>query len=219
MPSNKALICLDGQPPSKATLNNILGDVTCVIAADGGANWLFKYQIAPNVLIGDLDGIRPDLLKKLPSTSIVQKDDQYSTDLEKSFNWAIRHKFKRVVVTAIAGKRTDHMLSNFSLLWKFHKKLEIEIIDDDWMGYLLPNEKQEFEVKKGMTISLIPYSNCSEITLKGFQYPLTRASMKLGEVGVSNVSVSNHVSIEVKKGRMLALFLKEKKTADLKSKK
>jgi thiamine pyrophosphokinase len=91
---------------------------------------------------------------------------------------------------AIAGKRTDHMLSNFSLLWKFHKKLEIEIQDDHWTGHILPNEKQEFDVQKGMTISLIPYSNCSGITLKGFQYPLTQATMKQGEVGISNVATS-----------------------------
>jgi thiamine pyrophosphokinase len=216
--SQKALICLDGQPPSKATFDKVLPTVGCVIAADGGANWLYEYQIAPNVLIGDLDGIRKDVLLKLPSTSIIEKEDQYSTDLEKAFTWAIRQRFKHVTVMAIAGKRTDHMLSNFSLLWKFHKKLEIEIQDDHWTGHILPNEKQEFDVQKGMTISLIPYSNCSGITLKGFQYPLTQATMKQGEVGISNVATSKSVTIEVKKGRMLAIFLKEKQLG-LKSKK
>ncbi len=206
-----ALICLDGEPPSKQTLYWELKDVDCVIAADGGANWLCDYNIAPDVLIGDLDGVKKKTLVRLPSTQVIQIKDQYSTDLEKTFTWAVKQKIKTVTVMAVAGKRIDHTLSNFSLLWKFHKKVHIEIVHDDWYAILLPNLKLKMDVKKGMTISLIPYSNCSGITLNGFQYPLSKASMKMGQVGVSNVALSSKVSIEIKRGNMLCIFLRDKK--------
>jgi len=59
------LICLDGEPPHQRTLYRELKGKDCVIAADGGANWLFDNNIAPDVLIGDLDGV-----KKKPNRGI-----------------------------------------------------------------------------------------------------------------------------------------------------
>lgn len=206
-----ALICLDGEPPQVKTLYQELKNVDFVIAADGGANWLFEYNIAPDVLIGDLDGVKKKTLVRLPSTQVIQIKDQHSTDLEKAFSWALKQKIKNVTVMAVTGKRIDHILSNFSLLWKFHKKMHIEIVHDDWYAILLPNLKLKIDVKKGMTISLIPFSNCSGITLSGFQYPLSRATMKTGQVGVSNVASKPTVTIEIKRGNMLAIFLQDKK--------
>jgi thiamine pyrophosphokinase len=207
---NRALICLDGEPPSQKTLYRELRNVDCLIAADGGANWLFDYNIAPNILIGDLDGVKKSVISKLPSTIIIERKNQYSTDLEKAFTWAIQQKIKNITVMAIAGKRIDHILSNFSLLWRFHKKANIDIVHDNWFAQLLSNQKQNLKVKKGQIISLIPFSNCSGITLKGFQYPLTKATMKRGQVGVSNVASSSKVFVEIKRGHMLCIFPRDK---------
>lgn len=203
----RALICLDGEAPSKKTIDGALQEVDFLIAADGAANWLVDYGIAPDVLIGDLDGVKKSTLKKLPSTQIIQKKDQYSTDLEKAFTWAIQNKFQNVMVLAAAGKRLDHTLSNFALMWSFSKKCLIEVQHDDWKAYLLTNDKEEFIVKKGMTVSLVPYSHCTGITLKGFKYSLTNSKMNVGEVGVSNVASRSKVSIHVRSGKMLAMFL------------
>ncbi len=206
-PCKRAIICLDGDPPSRKTISSTLDTEDLIVAADGGANWLFDYGIKPHVIIGDLDGVRKKSLSKMKSSEIVQIKDQYSTDLEKVFAWVIQKKIKEVVVLGVAGKRIDHALSNFFLLWKFHSKMMIEVLGDDWHGFFLSNQKQIFNSKKGSTISLIPFSNCKGIFLKGFQYPLSNASMKLGEVGVSNVAKANNVQIEIKRGRMLALFM------------
>jgi thiamine pyrophosphokinase len=207
----RAVICLDGEPPSKKTFQKTVQDRDFVIAADGGANWLYEYGIKPDLLIGDLDGVQEEIRNKLPEDRIIQKVDQYSTDFEKAFTWVTQKKIENVVVFAMAGKRIDHLLSNFSLVWKFHKKANIEIVHDGWNAHLLPNQKQKYKVRKGMTISLIPFSDCAGITLAGFEYPLQNAVMNQGNVGVSNVATESQVMIEVKKGRMIAIFMKEKK--------
>lgn len=206
----RAIICLDGEPPSQATFRKNLSNHDCIVAADGGANWLDDYVVKPDVLIGDLDGVRKKVRAKLAASSVVHKEDQYSTDLEKAFAWAMQKKIKNIVVMAAAGKRIDHTLSNFSLLWKYHKKNNVQIIHDGWKAFLLPNKKVSFDTHGGMTVSLIPYSDCSGITLQGFEYPLKNATMKLGEVGVSNVALGKKVRIEIKRGRMLAVFLSKK---------
>lgn len=206
----RAIICLDGEPPSRGTFRKSLSNHDCIIAADGGANWLDDYGVKPDILIGDLDGVRKKVRAKLSADEVVLKEDQYSTDLEKAFAWAIEKKIKNIIVMAAAGKRIDHTLSNFALLWSFHQKINVQITHDDWTAFLLPNQKASFDTHKGMTVSLIPYSNCSGITLQGFEYLLKNATMNLGEVGVSNVALGKKVRIEIKKGHMLAVFLKKK---------
>ena len=85
------------------------------------------------------------------------------------------------------------------------------MIHDDFHGYFLSNHAYEFRSQPGTTFSLIPFSSCSGITLKGFQFQLTKARMKLGEVGVSNVVEKSHVHVHVRKGRALAIFIQEQK--------
>lgn len=206
-PLKRAIICLDGEPPSKDTFQKVLRTDDDVIAADGGANWLSAYGIQPRLLIGDLDGVQTDILRQMPESMVLQIQDQYSTDLEKALSWVIANKYTQVVLLGMGGKRIDHILSNFSLIWKFEKKISIEMIHDDWSAYLLQNTKKKFDVRTGQTVSLIPFSNCSGITLRGLQYPLTNKAMKLGNVGISNVAVKNKIEITIQKGRAVIFIL------------
>lgn len=205
--STRAIVCLDGEAPSKKTFQKINQENDFIVAADGAANWLYSYGVTPDIVIGDLDGIKKSVLKKIPGTKLLRIADQYSTDLEKVVSWTIDQKFTDLVIVGIAGKRIDHTLSNFQLIWKFVKKIRMEFVHDDWSAIPIQREKKIFEVEPGMTISLIPASACKGITLRGFKYNLTNASMKLGEVGVSNIAEKNKVSVEVTRGSILALFL------------
>jgi thiamine pyrophosphokinase len=59
---------------------------------------------------------------------------------------------------------------------------------------------------RGATASLIPFGRCAGITLRGFAYPLKDASMRPGEIGVSNVVVSSPVTVRVRNGNMLLVL-------------
>ena len=64
--------------------------------------------------------------------------------------------------------------------------------------------------RKGTTVSLIPFGRCTGITLKGLQYPLNNATMRVGEIGVSNAVVRSPFSIQVRNGRMLLIIFDPK---------
>lgn len=202
----RVLLCLDGEPPSKKTTRKLLQETELIVAADGAANWLVSYGIVPDFVVGDLDGIKPAILTKFPRSNVIKITEQYSTDFEKTMSWIVQQGYTDVIIAGISGKRVDHMLSNFQLVWNFIKKINIEIVGDDWSAITMQNEKKQFHVPIGMTISLIPFSACKGITLRGFKYNLANSSMKLGEVGVSNLSVREVVSVEILRGSALMVF-------------
>lgn len=203
----RVVICLDGEPPSRKIFRSIVQKNDFILAADGAANWLIRYKTIPNMVVGDLDGIQKNVLCKIPKERVLRIKDQYSTDLEKVFLWAIQNNFRDTIVVGMGGKRIDHTLSNFHLIWRFVKKINIEVVHDGWSAIPIQNQKMKFGVEVGMTISLIPFSTCRGITLKGFQYNLKNASMKLGEVGVSNVAAKKQVEVEIKRGSVVVVFL------------
>ncbi|MRR37824.1 hypothetical protein EG829_24885, partial [bacterium] len=56
-------------------------------------------------------------------------------------------------------------------------------------------------------VSLVPFGPCGGITLRGLRYPLTNASMKVGEIAVSNVVVRSPFSVTVRRGRLLIIVI------------
>ena len=63
------------------------------------------------------------------------------------------------------------------------------------------------KTRVGTTVSLIPYGDCSGITLKGLRYPLKNATMRVGEIGASNVVRRSPFTVVVKRGKMLLILL------------
>ncbi len=59
----KIIIIAGGTPPSKKLLTKEITKNSIIIAADSGADCLWKYKIIPDYLIGDFDSIDKKALK------------------------------------------------------------------------------------------------------------------------------------------------------------
>ena len=57
-----------GNPPSKELLEKYLDKVNYIIAADSGCECLYKYNITPNLIVGDFDSSNKDILEKMRKT-------------------------------------------------------------------------------------------------------------------------------------------------------
>jgi len=53
----KVIIISGGNPPSRELLQKEITDNAFLIGADSGANCLYKYNILPDLLVGDFDSI------------------------------------------------------------------------------------------------------------------------------------------------------------------
>lgn len=178
-----------------------------IIACDGASEFLKASSITPDVIIGDLDSIKPAVLKYFSRKNVVIKKvyDQNKNDLEKAIIYALSKKFKHINIIGFGGKRLDHTLNNLSILKKFYLKADIKIFDNGFEGKII-NRIAEIDCRIGDTVSLLPLAKAAGITTRGLKYPLKNASLELGiREGALNEAVAEKVVIKIRNGLLLVL--------------
>lgn len=205
MPRSALLIC-NGEPPSVRLARKLASAADLVIAADGGANAARRLGIHPHVIIGDLDSVRNATRRFFSSSTIIQVKRQDNTDLEKALDYLKSRRIRRAFIIGATGRRIDFTFGNLSVVWNYAPGMDITFVGDGWMAMPVESGKK-IKAKPGTTISLIPFGRCSGITLKGLHYSLSNATMKVGEIGVSNVVKRSPFSVTVRKGKMLVFIM------------
>lgn len=182
-----------------------------IIGADGGCNHLFKMDIIPDYIIGDLDSIDANLIsyyedkkvqfKKYPS----HKDE---TDSEICVYLAKDLKAKQIDIFGTLGGRIDHTLANIGLMY-YIKKMDIKprIITSEEEILIATSEEIILDGEVGNTISIIPIKGDARgVTLKKLEYPLDNGCIEyLSPLGISNVMLENKCSIKVNDGIVLII--------------
>jgi thiamine pyrophosphokinase len=233
MPQSALIIC-NGEPPSRTLAQRLASKADVIIAADGGANVARQIGIRPQVIIGDMDSITnatkrfyaPLMEGEGPKpldlggasnarclrpkgrgyVHVIQVKRQDNTDLEKALDYLQSRGVGEVSIIGATGRRIDFTFGNVSVIWKYASRINIAFVGDGWTATPVQSGKK-MKAKPGTTISLIPFGRCSGITLKGLRYPLTNATMKVGEIGVSNVVETSPFSITVRRGNMMMFML------------
>ena len=95
MTSSALLIC-NGTPPTRTLARRLAARAELIVAADGGANIALRLGLRPDVIIGDLDSIKPASRKACASSLIIQVKRQDNTDLEKALDYLRARKMKSV---------------------------------------------------------------------------------------------------------------------------
>ncbi len=157
----KYLIIANGTSIDDDRLLKFVKEADVVVCADGGARYLKRIGIAPNILIGDMDSIEDnenlyftDITTTISSESksleqnktIVikyprQKD---ASDTELAVLWAIDQGAEYITLTGVTGTRMDHTLSNIFLLKKIRERgVRCKIVDNHNEIFLLSNDLTE----------------------------------------------------------------------------
>jgi len=198
------LIIANGQAPKNQLLHNLVNESDCIIAADGGANICFQNNIKPDYVVGDFDSIDENLKSYFKTSEFIYKPNQEKNDLLKTLEFSETLNPKKVICTAVFGKRIDHTLSNVFVLQNQNFKFELEFIDDYTKIFII-NKKYEFILPPNYLISLLSYNPIFGVTLKGFKYNLSQKDFPDGFNGVSNKIAETPASISVKKGSLIAI--------------
>ena len=204
--SKQALIICNGEPPSRALSRRVARESALVIAADGGANIARRHGIKPDIIIGDLDSVSRSTLRFFSTSTILYVSRQDNTDLEKALDLLAARKIREAIIIGGTGKRIDFTLANLSVLWAYTSFLDITFVGDGWKAIPV-GRKKVVKTRVGTTVSLIPFGDCGGVTLKGLRYPLTNATMRVGEIGASNVVRRSPFTVVVKRGKMLLILL------------
>lgn len=211
----KSLVFLNGEGVEKIHLDEIIEDVDTIIAVDGGANHLNRLNIIPNILIGDMDSVKPevfDALRKKNVVIITHPVEKDQTDSELAIEYAIQKGYEEIVIVGFYGDRFDHMVANINYLTKLLRKVKINIIHNNEDIYLVDKSIQ-FHGRKNDEVSLIPlHSDAKGVKTTGLKYKLDGEVLRVASTrGVSNIIQESMVRIQLKKGVLMVIHRHGKK--------
>ena len=204
-----ALVICNGEVMPKRALARYLKAGPFITCADGGANKAREMGIRPHAIVGDLDSITEATLRFFRNVRTVRVRSQNSTDLEKVLVYLLRHDFCKAVVVGAMGSRPDHTMANFSILKKYHRRLDL-VFADASCDIRVVDKEIVLDLDAGSVLSLMPLGRCEGITTSGLKYSLHREALELGvREGTSNVVVSSPVRISVAKGSLLVFVIRK----------
>jgi len=204
------VVVANGELLYPTRLMAIINRADRVIAADGGANWLMAQHRPPDVLLGDMDSVSPQVLEALQEKGCrLQRHspDKDETDAELALREAAAMAAERITFLGALGGRIDHTLANILLLAMPELYgIDASIYDGrSWLSIVSGDGTISGQV--GDTVSLIPFGGDAEgIVTTGLKYPLHNESLPLGPArGVSNVLLQPVGHISIRRGRLLVV--------------
>lgn len=204
----KAFVFFNGvMDSSNPYYKKLLADEKNIFCADGGLKYALDAGVVPLEIWGDLDSIEHSLVEKAQSmgSRVIKFDARKNfTDGELILSELIKKDFDKIFVLGGLGGRTDHLLTNLNLLFKFNN---VVFLDEKEIIFKVDN-RTEIKNHKDKTISFIPMSDIvEEITLTGFEYPLDKYTVRRGEtICTSNIIRSSNAVIEFKNGKLLGII-------------
>jgi len=208
----RALIVLGGDPlGSEAWLAALAARCDVVIAADGGAAGLDRAGRRPDLVVGDLDSLAPEMKQELERQGVafeVYPDEKDLTDAELALDAAVKRGADEIlVVGAFGGRRLDHMAGNLMLLaHEDFAAIDVALVTETvTFRALLGPAILEVGGAPGDWVTLEPISEIARaVTTDGLRYPLHREDLARGSTrGVSNELTGRRGSVELADGLLL----------------
>jgi thiamine pyrophosphokinase len=208
----RALVVLDGDPlGSDAWLAALAKNSDVVIAADGGAAHLDHAGRRPDLVVGDLDSLAPDVKRQLESDGVafeVHPDVKAETDAELALRSAITRGADEIqVVGAFGGTRLDHLVGNLMLLaQEDFAAIDLALVTEtETFRAVLGPGILELDGAPGDWVTLAPISELAAgVTTDGLRYRLHREDLIRGSTrGVSNELTARRGSVELDSGLLL----------------
>jgi len=201
-----ALIVLGGDAPSPGLLRACAAKAQWIAAADSGLAAFEEADMTPDLLVGDMDSVSPDVLARfegrVPQRRLnCIKDD---TDGVDALDLAIERGAKRITILGALGGRLDHALANVMLLVRAARRgVWAELCSED-VRIVRVDGAYTLEGAKGHTVSLLPLGEASGVTLSGFFYPLSDHTLASDHpLGVSNVVTEDVAVVQVSQGDLI----------------
>lgn len=201
----KAALFLNGTPPDKKLALKVIAGSDIIIAADGGAEFLYANDIVPGVLIGDLDSCSFKVMEQFrkKGVPVVRIREQETTDFEKALKFCKEHGVKKIDVLSGFSQRPDHTLNNFSVMKRYSKAFILRLLTDEFECFYA-HKSVSFDYPKNEVVSMLAAPKASGIVTRGLKYPLKGESLEFGKrEGTLNISVSGKVSISFRNGTLI----------------
>ncbi len=208
----KCIIFSNGEYGALESYRPLVATAELVLCADGGANYAYDMQIIPDMIIGDMDSIRPEVREYyeqqgVPLQKFPRRKDFTDTQLVLSIAASL-HAGEIVFIGSLGG-RLDHTLSNLfaGLDWAWKGK-KISHFHPDYTATLVSNGELEIHGQAGDLVSVLALSEQARgVSEKGFEYPLDEVLLESkNPYAVSNVMSEPCSLVSVREGVLLVIY-------------
>jgi len=206
----RAVIFANGILVDPDRVNSLLQPNDYIIAADGGAQHCQEIGLRPDIVIGDMDSISPELKTEYQAGRtefIIHPKDKDQTDLDLALSLAKQKEINEVLLFGILGGRLDLSLANLLLLARdeWHNMSLVVVNGPDQAFLLRSNCSNSINGKPGDIVSLIPLTEQVEgVSTRGLRWQLEDAVLQLGNTrSLSNEMENGLAQVTIKQGKLL----------------
>ena len=213
MPDKKILMVLGGDPPTEDLLSWYQQETDLSVAVDSGFQAFRQAGLSPDMLIGDLDSCGDFNTADFRNLKVklIEIPDQEKTDFQKALSFIQSESSpEKIIILGALGKRTDHLINNFSILSAIPEKIEV-VIDSakEWIQRVNKNKPVIIKGRGGSTVSLIPQGDGTVVSSTGLKWDLNKDHLSMGgKISQSNVFESDFAEISVHSGNLLIIIQK-----------
>jgi thiamine pyrophosphokinase len=207
------LIFANGEMAEATWLYPYLARATAVIAADGGTRHLSALGHLPDVLIGDLDSVSPEVRREMEDgqTRVVTHDRaKEETDLELALRYAVvQYPQAPILIFATLGGRLDQTVANVMLLaHPAFRGRTIELVEPQQRAWLVESATR-IHGRVGDIVSLIPLGGDVLVAeTSGLRWPLSGERLLFGPArGISNEMTAELATLKLAAGRLLCVHI------------
>ena len=202
----KALILAGGDLHLSSFVKNIKADF--IVAADSGLHHAKTLGLKPDLIVGDFDSVKQDILKEyshIPTQTFSEHKDLL--DIEIALQAAREQGATSFQILGATGSRLDQSLATFFIASTLKRQgFEISIHGKQDV-FFLSNESKHFDLPEDQLFSLLSLDKVSKVSLENALYPLNNHPLKFGiGLGVSNRVKVSPLTVTVQEG-LVAVIL------------
>jgi thiamine pyrophosphokinase len=206
----RAIIVANGQVNEDEGYGHLVRPDDLIIAADGGASVAQQLGLVPQVVVGDMDSVPPELRAELEEGGCqfvdhpARKDE---TDTELAIQYALQRGAREILLLGATGDRLDHTLANVFLLgMPGLDAVPAKVVAANTEIWLL-RDGGELEVhgQPGDIVTLLPLGqDAIGIESDGLEWALHDDTLHFGPArGVSNVMTADTARVALGEGLLL----------------
>jgi len=209
----KAVIVAGGEPHPADRAQ--LADADLLVAADAGAHWLMDQGLTPDLIVGDMDSISPDLLAQLEARGVAierHPTDKDASDVELALDRAVAAGADELVlIGALGGERLDHELANLMLAAdeaRTSAPYELSVVRGPTrVRALHGGARLELRGAEGDIVTLLPIAgDAVGVHTQGLRYALNGETLRMARSrGLSNLIEHPSASVALEKGTLLVI--------------
>lgn len=207
----RAAIFLNGSPDSRGLIQHVCARADLVVAADGGARYALEAGVVPDLVVGDMDSLGVDLLRKIEELGTplerhpVRKDkmDGHLAVLAARERGATAAD----LLCAVGGRVGALFAVPHILLAAERMGLQCKVVSDHVRMFVIEAGSRTLQGSPHDSVSIFPLAGpATGVTLEGMEYPLQNATLEPGDtIGFHNELTSNEARISVGKGALLVV--------------